>query len=281
MVRADGALIPAGQHPFQEWNAGDGTPSAQFFRIPGGYVIRFPDMADFRVAEDGSGVECLPVADAGDRWQALYQQQVLPLLRSLTGDPVYHGAGIRIGGRAIAILGPSGRGKSTLAAAFARQGHAFLGDDCLQLRVRADGHAEVMPDQRGIRLWADSLDALAPDDARTGHVPGSPKQQLLATPGLPHCDVPTPLACAYLLGEAMTDDVRLSPLGAAQAVMAWTANAFVLDIKSPVVLRRNIEAATRLARLVPVRSLDYPRDYRTLDRVVDGIVTDLARLQQS
>jgi len=270
------ALLPAGVRPFQEWKPDQGNASAQFFRLESGYVLRFPGLADFRVSADGLVIDCAPAIDAGDRWQALYLQQVQPLLRSLTGDPVYHGAGIRIGDVAIAVLGPSGRGKSTLAAAFASRGHAFLGDDCLQVRLLPDSRAELLPQQRSIRLWEDSLSALATQGAVAVDVPGSRKRQLLATSGFEHCDQPTPLARVYLLGEPGAGEFKLSPLSAAQAAMAWTANAFVLDIKAPAVIRRNIRAAARLAQAAPACRLDYPRDYAALDVVVGGIIADLA-----
>lgn len=270
------SYLPRDARPFQEWSPGQGNASAQFFRIDDAYLIRFPGLADFRVSADGSAVDCVPAVDAGDRWQAIYQQQVQPLLQSLTGDPVYHGAGIRIGDVAIAVLGPSGRGKSTLAAAFARRGHAFLGDDCLQIRMSPDMGAEILPHQQSIRLWEDSLAALATDGVTAVDVPGSPKRQLLAAPGLVHCDQPTRLARAYVLGETGADEFKLVPLSAAQCAMAWTANAFVLDIKAPAVLRRNIRAATRLALAAPAMRLDYPRDYAALDAVVAGIIADLA-----
>lgn len=162
-----------------------------------------------------------------------------------------------------------------MAAAFAGRGHAFLSDDCLELRVNADGRAELLPHDSSIRLWDDSLSELAPKNVDIETVPGSTKKKVHAATGLRHCDRPTPLVRVYVLGEADTDVFALAPLSAAQAVMAWTANAFVLDIKSPAILRRNIDAATRLSKAAPVFRLEYPRDYRALDAVIDGILADV------
>lgn len=50
--------LPDIGRPFQEWNADEGTPSAQFFRTENGYLIRFPGLADFSVPRDGVQVTC-------------------------------------------------------------------------------------------------------------------------------------------------------------------------------------------------------------------------------
>ena len=59
-------------------------------------------------------------------------------------------------------------------------------------------------------------------------------------------------------------------------LIGWTANAFVLDIKNPEVLKRNLAAAARLVREVPMRQLTYPRRYELLDDVVDAVLADVA-----
>lgn len=260
---------------FQQWNAEGGNPSALFYRVTDGYLIRFPDIADFHVSVHGDHIQCLPVADTDERWQPVYEQQVLPLLHSLTGDPVYHGAGVVVNGVAIAFLGSSGRGKSTLAAAFATRGHAFLGDDCLQLVDAVDGQVHVRPHADHIRLWDDSLEAFASPTLSASWMPGSPKPHLMAADDLRHCDEPLPLARVYVLGDGSATMPTVTSLTAAEMLLAWTRNAFVLDIKSPVVLRRSFDAASKLARSIPARQLDYPRRYDALDDVVACVLADL------
>jgi len=36
--------------PFHTWTFPDGTPWTEFHRLNGGYLLRFPDLADFRVS---------------------------------------------------------------------------------------------------------------------------------------------------------------------------------------------------------------------------------------
>jgi len=269
------APVIVSQLPFQEWNADDGRPSARFFRLPEAYLIQFPDLADFRVAADGSHVVCVPAPESGDRWRALHHQQVLPLLDSLRGPPAYHGAAVAIGDRAVAFLGPSGQGKSTLTAAFARRGFPFLSDDCLRVQAGSDGVLLAEPHAPWIRLWDDSVEALVPDGQAPVVAPGSPKPQLEAGGQLPHCATALPLARVYVLGDGEAGSTAVAPILPAQAAIMWTRNAFVLDIKSPTVMARSFEAAARLAAALPMRTLDYPRRYDALDEVVAAVLADL------
>lgn len=258
---------------YQNWNVSAGVSSALFYRLADCYLVRFPGIADFRIEDSNGAVVCTPALASGDRWQAAYQQQIVPLTASLHGLPVYHGAAIAIDGFAVAILGASGRGKSTLAAAFAARGYPFLADDCLRL-TEVDGVAFVHPDRAAIRLWDDSIDALAPREVVAHYAAGSPKAHLPAADTLPHCAETLPLGRVYVLGHEDVDAPVLAALTLAESAMAWTSNAFLLDIKSPSVLRRNFSAAGRWASLVPGRRLEYPRRYEVLDALVAAVVAD-------
>ena len=221
-----------------------------------------------------SNAETCPfLPESGDNWRGIFEQQVKPLLLSLRGEQVFHGGAIAVGNQAIAFLGPSGRGKSTLTTAFARRGHAFLGDDCLHLDVSGP-RVRVHPHAAQLRLWEDSASALG--EGAEVYVPGSPKPRLLAGENLPHCDRVRPLACVFLLGEDEICVPRIEAVSPLHQLIGWTGNAFVLDIKNSAVLRRNLAAAARVVSKVPMRRLDYPRRYDVLDDVVDAVLADVA-----
>lgn len=75
-----------------------------------------------------------------------HQRGLLPLHASVVGG----------GGRAVALAGPSGIGKSTLAAALSRKGFSVLADDiCI---VDTANGAEILPSTPRLRLWRDALD---------------------------------------------------------------------------------------------------------------------------
>src|SRR5688572_17324577 len=128
---------PCADAPFHGWSFPDGTPWTAFYRTSSGLLLRFPDLADFEVSADGRHVTCAPVPGISPATiEHLYLNQVLPLALSKLGKLVFHASAVDAGGGAVAFLAASGRGKSTLAAGFAVNGHQFLTDDGLVLEPK-------------------------------------------------------------------------------------------------------------------------------------------------
>jgi hypothetical protein len=76
------------------------------------------------------------------------------------GALVLHGAAVAKGGRAIAICGIAGAGKSTLAAALCRGGCSFVADDICVVGLDANRQPVALPDGRQLKLWKESIDKL-------------------------------------------------------------------------------------------------------------------------
>jgi hypothetical protein len=79
-----------------------------------------------------------------------HQRGLLPL----------HASVVVIGGRAVALCGPSASGKSTLAAMLAAQGCAVIADDLCLVDAGEGGAVSVLPGRTRLRLWRDVLDRL-------------------------------------------------------------------------------------------------------------------------
>ncbi len=63
-------------------------------------------------------------------WQRAFALLILHRVFRLRPDAIFfHAATVGIGGRGILIVGPKGRGKSTLSLALASRGHVLLGDE--------------------------------------------------------------------------------------------------------------------------------------------------------
>ena len=261
-----------GVAPYREWDLPGGVPWTRFFRIDGEYVLRFPDIADFEIDRERRSVLCRPVPDADEGvCRHLFLNQVLPLAMSGRGELLFHGSAVAIGGAAVAILGETGRGKSTLAGALATSGHPFLTDDGLWLTPDASGWV-IRPSHASIRLWPDSADALLHRGARAEPaLPNTDKARFLADERLPFCDVPQRLRRVYFLGTGAKRLV-IEPLPASAAAVAWLANAFMLDPDERPLLAAQFESVARIARALVCYRLDYPRSFDALPQVVRAIV---------
>ena len=192
-----------------------------------------------------------------------HQRDVVPI----------HAATVEIDGQAVMMTGTSGTGKSTLAAAFMRNGYRVLSDDIAPL-VQSDEGALVMPAVRRIRLWEDSAEAAAWDTAGLAQSRAS-----LAKFDLPLAEGErqTPLAPRALihLGRSLLEgQYHCQPLRGAEAMQAMRAQiyrwrALVGLCGAPAAYARVSAAAAQ----IPFHfNFARPVDYASLDRTVAAIV---------
>jgi hypothetical protein len=259
--------------PFHEWAFPDGTLWTQFFRTDAGYLLRFPDLADFQVSMDGLAATCTPVPGVNDATtQHLYLNQVLPLALSKQGKLVFHASAVEIGGVGVAFMGESGRGKSTLAASFASSGSRFLTDDGLMVEACDSGY-QVMPSHPSIRLWQDSEAALiAPDTPTAPALEFTSKSRFLAGETIPFCDSPRPLRRVYFLGDGSALEVMFQRMRPAEALIELVKHSFLLDIEEREMLAAHFDELSSLANLPIYYRLDYPRRYEDLAAVRQAII---------
>jgi hypothetical protein len=111
----------------------DGAVSFQIEAAPCGYRIHGPAYGDSVLAGDGSSVRGAPGEEGFEGWQRLLVAQVLPFAAVLQGLEVLHAGAVVVEGGAVAISGPSGAGKTSLALALVRQGARLLADDVVAI----------------------------------------------------------------------------------------------------------------------------------------------------
>lgn len=259
--------------PFYEWVFPNGSRATQFYRIPGGYLLRFPGLADFEVLEAGSRISCFPTPGVNDATpDHLFQSQVLPVIRGDRGGYVFHGGAVEIGTYSVAFLGQSGRGKSTLVASFASSGHRLLVDDGLTLEPCEEGF-QVAPGHPSIRLWSDSEKVLSKSGAaRAPALHFTTKTRFLAGEGLAYCDRPRPLRAAYFLGDGSAREIVFRKLTKAETLMGWAKNSFLLDIEDPAIVASHFQRVAALSDALVGYELDYPRRLEELGRVRSAII---------
>lgn len=182
---------------------------------------------------------------------------VLAVHLMLRGELVLHASAVRVGDTAIAFVGASGMGKSTLATLLCADGHRLVTDDVLRVCMAGPGAIPmVYPGsiESRLRPGASALADAAPVGAVHQTADGRIALQLET-----HGGPPLPLAaCVVPLPNHHTDEIAVSPLSKAHGlrrllqfprIVGWVERAW------PV---RNFEALADLAALVPVFEAQVP-----------------------
>ncbi|MCE7982692.1 MAG: hypothetical protein DYG89_16025 [Caldilinea sp. CFX5] len=258
---------------FHQWLLPDGTLWLQFYRIPTGYLLRFTNLADFEVSTDGQTICCWPGPEtSASTIEHLYLNQILPLALGQQGKLIFHASAVEIGDVAVAFMGASGRGKSTLAATFATTGLRFLADDGLLVEPH-EGHYQVIPSHPSIRLWQDSEQALIPPDAiKATPVQFTSKSRFLSGQEVVFCEQPRPLKQIYLLGEGITDQLVCQRIRPAVACIELVKHAFILDSVAATLLTNQFATLSQITQQIPCYRLDYPRSFATVTAIKQAII---------
>jgi hypothetical protein len=265
---------------FHQWILANNSVWATFYRTNSGYRIRFPDLADFTLSLDGKRIAAYPVAGVSPQTlEHLYLNQVLPLALSRQLRLVFHAGAIAIGNHAIAFLGSSGQGKSTLTASFATNGYPFLTDDGLQLENR-QGIRYALPSHPSIRLWSDSRQTLISELAAAAPaIDYNPKVRLLAGGDVLYCNQAQPLLAMYFLGDGRTDFISIEPVSSRDAMIELVRHSFLLDIEERQMLSHHFAQLTDMVKKPIFFKLNYPRQYSLLGDVRDAIIGHTAGLK--
>jgi hypothetical protein len=250
-------------------------------RTSRGYLLRFPGIADLLVAADARSIECTAAHVATDdpTLRHLVLDHVMPLVLKLRGWEALHATAVNIDGRVCALIGPSGIGKSTLAAAFLRAGYGVLSDDCLRLFL-CDGRAYVAPSYPGVRLSDEGWAVFAEADSVAPPVGTFKAKRRWAPPRAfdSFSHAVRPLDCIYRLDRAAANDsgISIEPLTVRGAFMELVASTFRFDALDRGMLTAEFEIWAQVAQTVPVRRLVLDGDLRG-ERTRARIVEDLLR----
>jgi hypothetical protein len=260
------------------WRLPSGEPWLSAARNDEGYLLRFHDHADFVMDGDGREIVCRYWREgATETLRHLLIDQVMPLALNLRGAEALHASAVLVDGQAIAFTGPTGAGKSTLAAAFGRAGHTVLADDCLGV---IDGGAafEVVPAYPELRLWRDALSYLDLDRHPAAPVADySDKERFAFDASGVDPSRNYPLRAVYVLDEDSREDggTVVRKMRPRETVIELIRSAFRFEVEDRVMLERQLGVFTRMAASLPVRRVSAPKDLERLPDLRDTIIRSL------
>src|SRR5688572_8460561 len=132
----------------------------------GSNYLRWRDLFEFLISPDGRSVACRPLERPSfETLQTYLLGQVLSFALLKQGIEPLHATAIVVDGKAIALLGESSFGKSTLAAACLRAGATLLTDDVLVIR-RHCGELCGFPGPARLKLFPEIARRFLPQQAR-------------------------------------------------------------------------------------------------------------------
>jgi hypothetical protein len=212
------------------------------FAEPAGYLLWARDHGRVLISPDGAELLCEPDTANAD-WASIVSAQALPLAATIRGLEVLHASGVVLNGRAVLFVGPSGVGKSSLAAALVRLGGRLLSDDAVAL-AQSDGGLIAHAGSMTLQLRAAEDERLSYDQrAVLGHPAGSIEgKRRYLSPGAPG---PAPLGSVFLLERS----ARRPTVEALDAVspFALLASTFNLSVRTAARLRRQLDVVSAIA----------------------------------
>jgi hypothetical protein len=237
---ADGDPFDAPHDVLQVTCNGDDEPELIVARAADALLIEARGAGSARI-ESREGLILSRVLGDDDSWEDRLLNLFVPVLLADRGELVLHGAAIQTPAGAVLLCGPSGRGKSTLAAALGSLGMPVLTEDAARLTTSAGSHL-LWPGPRGVRLRARTAAALGID--QTSEVRG--KDMVL--PSGREISEPRALAAVVVLAERAGEMLQMRRLTAAEALPELFANQFRLDPERwPVMFDRAGELAEQVA----------------------------------
>jgi hypothetical protein len=229
----------------------DGRPFMSIEHDPElGYRIAAPGFGAHLVANDGSVIRSSLPSETGEIWQRLFFAQALPLAAALNGLALFHASAVVLDGKAYALVGLSGSGKTSIAAQLVARGARMLTDDVLALEP-AEGEVLAYAGPARISIEREELDGLGADGRRRlGDPLDTPtedgKVQLETRPEAG----PVPLGGVFLLGRSSSEGVAVKrdPENRTQALLAA---AFLGYLMLPRRLALHLEVCAQIAAGAP------------------------------
>ncbi len=284
-----GSIVSAGSEELvytSSYNDESGNPGLRIWKSTDDVFLHllYYDGTEFWVERKGRAVWAVwPETSSLEDASSYLLGPVLGLLLRMRGVTCLHASAVALGNRSIALVGTEGAGKSTTAAAFAREGHGVISDDVAALEECSVGF-RVLPAYPHVSLWPDSVKMLyGSSEALPRFSAGWEKRRLsLNGNGANFEKNVLPLSAIYLLGDRRPDPAPYVEVMRSQAaLLSLVADSYANKILDREMRAREFDTLSRLAGTVPVRRVFPHCDAARLRDLCRIIENDFAALTDS
>ncbi len=188
---------------------------------------------------------------------------------------VLHGSAVSDGERAVAFLGNSGWGKSTLAEYFCQQDYELITDDVMVVVPGSETEpARVPPGVKQVRLRPASAERLVEDYESLPLVTEISPKRLRVLKGEDVRSIP--LAKLYVLQRRTAEANRVVALDPKQVPLHFVAHTHATNwITAPAYIAEHFKQCAQLARHTPVGLLERVLSLNALPEIFDIVQADL------
>jgi hypothetical protein len=235
-----------------------GNPGLRIWKLPDGLYLRleYYDGTQFWLERAGKEIWAIwPEGSTLEDACSYLLGPVLGLLLRLRGTTCLHASAVALGDYSVAFVGAEGAGKSTTAAAFAREGHGVLSDDVVALAENGSAFL-VLPAYPHLCLWPESVTTLyGSADALPHFSKGWEKHRMFLGDSQTRFEnQPLPLAAVYFLGERRSEGApSVEAVRPQEALMSLVADTFANKILDREMRAREFDVLGRLVSSVPIR----------------------------
>jgi hypothetical protein len=242
----------------------EGVPWWTASRVAGGTVLRVFGVCDFVIDEELRDVTCFPVLEGRPEViPVIITGLLVALILELRGQCVLHASAVEIDGLAVAFVGLSGQGKTTVATMLCVEGAPLVTDDVLPVEFVASGEAgdveQVRVHRSGhelrLRLKAESLAARFGSTMRARR---TSDDRYAIEPGRTGIEELRLALIVVPMPERKLIDVRSRPLSQAEAALMLGRCDRVEGWNLPSMLAKHFVDVTRIVRSVPVIEIAVP-----------------------
>ena len=246
---------------------------ARYQTAPGRFVLEIDGIARF-LARNGNEVVIERWTGEDDAVRLFLLGSVFGALLQQRGVLALHACAVEIEGRGCGVfMGPSGVGKSTLAAALYGRGHSVLCDDVCTITFEEG--PTVQPAYPYVKLWRDAVGQLGHDAGPLRRIrPAIEKHVFPVDAGF--CTGAQPLKWLYVIETSNEDELRLSPVRGPEKLAVLLRNTYRAQFIEGLGTRAaHFEQVARLAE-VPLTQVVRPRKGFRLDELAALVERDLA-----
>jgi hypothetical protein len=227
-------------------------------------ILRYPGLCDFVGDADFDRIAIHPHPGADEALlPVLISGALLAMHLMLRGELVLHASAVQVGDQALAFVGSSGMGKSTLATALCNKGHALVSDDLL----RVDTELLTYPGATETRLRQNATELAQGTTYETADGRLAARVGELVSGPLPlaACVIPRP--------SRDVTEVMARKLGPVEALLRLSSHPRVLGWSDQRTMAASFQALGDLVERIPVFVATIPWGPPFADGVLDGLVT--------